>query len=402
MNLEIRPMEPEEHAEFNRLACLSFAAPFVINMPPEMTLCGFVDGKMATTYSSCPLTMQFNGSRESIAGITAVTTMPLYRRMGFLRKITETHLKKLYETGEHAISALNASNAAIYQRYGYGIVSFKKAYTTEPRFLKFALNGTPGGELREADEKSDPLLLELFHRFAEKRTGYLHRNETFEVSPAVPFTVMNFPPPPPVPIVRIVYYEGGEALGYLIYSVEQDMAAGRPMGQRLLIRDLVWLTPSAYRGLWGFLSHMDLVREIAWLRVPPDDPLPYLVLEPKALNCTTSDGMLARIVDVEKALPKRPYAEEGSLTFEIADEVCPWNSGTWKLETSGKESSVTRTTEKAGLKIPASTLAMLVFGHISASEAARIGRLDVQDHGVLKVWDRVMKTEHMPFCPDMF
>ena len=76
--------------------------------------------------------------------------------------------------------------------------------------------------------------------------------------------------------------------------------------------------------------------------------------------------------------------------------------GTWKLETSGKESSVTRTKETAGLKIPVSTLAMLVFGHISASEAARIGRLDVHDHGALKLWDRVMKTEHMPFCPDMF
>ncbi len=89
--VKVTIMIREEHAEFNHLARLSFAAPFDINMPPEWTLCGFVDGKMATTYSSCPMTMRFNGSRVAIAGITVVTTMPLYRQMGILRKITETH-----------------------------------------------------------------------------------------------------------------------------------------------------------------------------------------------------------------------------------------------------------------------------------------------------------------------
>ncbi len=163
--------------------------------------------------------------------------------------------------------------------------------------------------MREVDDQSDGLLLELYHRFAEKRTGYLHRNEKFEVSPAVPFTVLTFPPPSPIPAVRIVYYEGGKALGYLIYSVEQEIVGGSPMGQRLFIRDIAWLSPSAYGGLWEFLSHMDLVRDIIWLRIPPDDPLPCLVLEPKALNGVTSDGLLARIVDVEKALPKRQRSE---------------------------------------------------------------------------------------------
>ena len=39
---------------------------------------------------------------------------------------------------------------------------------------------------------------------------------------------------PEISAVRIIYFEGGKALGYLIYSVEQDIAAGRPVGQRLL------------------------------------------------------------------------------------------------------------------------------------------------------------------------
>ena len=50
---------------------------------------------------------------------------------------------------------------------------------------------------------------------------------------------------PEISAVRIIYFEGGKALGYLIYSVEQDIAAGRPVGQRLLIRDIVSAAPSA-------------------------------------------------------------------------------------------------------------------------------------------------------------
>jgi hypothetical protein len=52
--------------------------------------------------------------------------------------------------------------------------------------------------------------------------------------------------------------------------------------------------------------------------------------------------------------------------------------------------------------MPVSTLAMLFFGQITASEAARMGRLDVSDNKALQLWDRVMRTEHRPFCADMF
>ncbi len=404
MGLEIRSIKQDELDEFNRLGNLSFAAPpqFRVNMAPEWTFCGFVDGKMATTYAVLPLTMQFNGKSMPLAGITSVTTLPIYRRKGILRKITETHFKMLYEAGEKPISALFASMATLYQRYGYAIVSSKNAYTVEPRSLKFALKQPVHGEFREAGDKDMNLMLNLYHTFIEKRNGYLRRNEGMELAPGAPFTIFNFPLPSPVPPVKFIYQENEEPLGYIIYSVEMDMAPGRPMGQRLAIRDIVWLSASAYRAIWEHLSNMDLVREISWIRVPTDDPLSHMLLEPRMLNSISSDGLLARIIDVEKALPKRLYPEEGKLTFEIIDEVCQWNNGKWKMETSGAEAVVSRTNEKVQLAMPVSTLAMLAFGQISATEAARMARLDVHDHKALPEWDRIMKTGYRPFCADMF
>jgi predicted acetyltransferase len=126
------------------------------------------------------------------------------------------------------------------------------------------------------------------------------------------------------------------------------------------------------------------------------------LLEPRKLNITSSDGFMARIVDVERALLLRPYAGEGTLIFEVIDDLCPWNRGKWKLAASRAESSISRTGEGAQMVMPVSTLAMLMFGQISPSLAASMGRLDVNDAKALPLWNNVMETPCRPFCADFF
>jgi len=208
------------------------------------------------------------------------------------------------------------------------------------------------------------------------------------------------PPPAGAVLTKVVYEEASEPLGYVIYIVEP--ATGGPATQRLVIRDLIWLNPSAYRVIWNHFVPMDLVATITWPWVPVDDPLPHLILEPKMLHITSKDGLMARIVDVEQALPGRRYFEEGTVTFEIIDDLCPWNRGRWKLETSPPGATVSRTTEEPQLVMPVSTLAMLAFGHLSATEAARMQRLSVLDQDALPLWDRLMRTAYRPFCADVF
>jgi predicted acetyltransferase len=147
---------------------------------------------------------------------------------------------------------------------------------------------------------------------------------------------------------------------------------------------------------------MDLIQEIWWPRAPADDPLPHLILEPRRLKATAVDNILARLVDAGKALTQRSYQVEGELMFELADDMCPWNRGRWKLEASENGSRVTATRQTVELRMPVSTLALLAFGQISATEAARMGRLDVYKPESLAAWDNVMRTLYKPSCPDMF
>jgi len=401
MTLEIRHIKEDELGAFNRNIHIAFASPddgFTVKVPLEWTLCAFEDGKLATSYMAWPLTMCFDGVEIPVAGVSMVGTLPIYRRRGHLRKVTKQHFEILYERKQQPISALFASMAAIYQRFGYGIVSSKDAYKVEPRRLQFAVECKVHGSFYEADDKDMTTILDIYQKFAMRRVGYLKRDKDMKVAPGHMMTVLAMPPSP-TPLMKVVYQEDGEPQGYVIYSVVGEMGPG---GQHLNIREMAWLTPQAYRAIWDYFANMDLVEDISWGRVPPDDPLPHLLLEPRKLNTVSSDGLMARLVDVRRALPLRPYAEEAALTFEIIDDFCPWNGGKWRLDMSPTGASVKQTDESPQLTMPVSTLAMLMFGQISASEAARMARLDVHDKGALETWNRVMRTPYRPYCADIF
>ncbi len=393
MGLEIRPATQEEMEQFKDVFAETLLLPRedLSGMPPEFTLCAFEDGKLATCYAAWPLTMRFNGESVPVAAIASVGTLPIYRRRGYLRKVTTAHFERLHEQGERPIAIVWVSWAAIYQRYGYAVVSIRNSYNVEPRYLEFQLPRPVAGSLRAVGDDEFPMLVDLYRKFRADRMGYVHRGKASWDYNALA------PPSAGVQLKKVVYEEDGEPLGYVTYTVQPGTA-----GQRINIRDLIWLKFSAYQATWEYFANMDLVGNIIWGRVPSDDPLPYLLVEPRMLNITSADGILGRIVDVEQALPKRGYDEEGTLTFEIIDDICPWNRGRWKLETSTTGSSISRTSEEPQLVMPISTLALLVFGEISATEAARMERLDVLEDSALSSWDRVMKTKYRACCVDQF
>lgn len=403
MSCEIRPIKPEELDEMNRIVRTNFAIPgeMKVKMPTEWTLCAFCDGRMATTYAAWPLKMQLNGWQTPVSGVTMVGTLPAYRRRSYLREITSEHFRQLYERGEYAIAALNASQAAIYQRYGYAVVSTRNAYTVEPRLIKLIDSATVPGEFYEAGDKETKTILDLYHRFGKPRTGYLKRNRAFEVAPGTPMTVVKSFIPSNI-VNKVIYVESGKPAGYVIYTVGRDTRTVNAMGQLVNITDMAWHSASAYRAIWQYFANMDLAKDIVWGRVPPDDPLPHLMLEPRSLNLTSGDGLMGRIVDVARALPLRPYSDEGRLTFEVLDDFCPWNQGRWEADIAAGRTEVRRTDKTPQLVMPVSTLTMLLFGQITASQAASMGRLDVSNNRALLLWDKVMCTEYRPFCADLF
>lgn len=404
MGLELRPATEPEMDRFDENLRHAFSeAPrppehhHRIPLHPEWTLCAFADGDMAATYAAWPFTMYLNGHHAQVAGVTAVSTLPWYRRRGYIRRIIETSFRRMHEDDGPALAILYASMAAIYHRFDFSVVSTQVNYSVEPRFIEFATQDAVLGCLRRRSHDQWCRLEPVYDAFASQRTGYLRRTpqrwerNVFHSGSELASTV-------------ITYEERDEIVGYLVYTAERSPAeiSGDDGPVLVDVTEFVWRVPAAYRALWEYLRQIDLARRVTLRRVPTDDPAPHLFTEPRQLHATQRDGLMARIVDVGQALTQRRYDTAGSLTFEVLDEIAPWNAGRWELLTDGDHTRVHRTGRTPELIMPIATVAPLVFGHFTTSQAARMGRLGVYDHSALSRWDTLLRTEQPPGCADEF
>ena len=95
------------------------------------------------------------------------------------------------------------------------------------------------------------VLVELYRRFRADRTGYIHRGRAMWEAGVLAS------PPWGSQLLKVVYEEAGELLGYVIYVLTTLPAPAVGPRQRLAIRDLAWLTPSAYRAIWQHFAAME-------------------------------------------------------------------------------------------------------------------------------------------------
>ena len=406
MTVEIRPCTSDELKDYGRIVSYVFAENNPAGMEnelattqPDWTTCAFVDGQMAGTLGAFPFTVRLNGAPVAMGGVTAVGTLPQYRRKGLLRQVMQQALGTMRERGQ-SYAILWASMAAIYQRFGYGMASSEVRYSFDPRYAGFQSPQDVTGSI-EMLTKDDafPILKQIYVQAATPRNLYIHRSTPlWEVSTLKAKKDEK---------LHIAVYRNadGEPRGHLVYmTADQHDAHNHGPAQVMTVKDFITLDMDAYRGLWEFIRRHDLVGRVEIHGgVGEDDPAPELLLEPRMLRRSTYDGIWMRVVDVEKAVPQRPYGERGELTFAIdGDDMCPWNNGTYLMETDGTTTDIRRTDRTAEMTMRPNELATLLSGHRPATQLARAGRIQANSSETLVRADRIFKTEYAPHCPNGF
>ena len=369
---------------------------------PEWSTCVFEDGELATTYAAYPFTIRLNGAPARAAGVTAVGTLPWFRRRGHLRQIMAHDFKRRYDEQTEPIAILLASISGIYHRYGYGVTSFRDRYSIDPRWVNFVPSLPKAeGTWREISQDDPQPIKDLYRKFVDDRNGYLHRAQVMWAAQALG-TVQGFGPDFGKGILAL-YEENGVPQGYVTYSAKfyENFMDNAGPGQRVFVRDYAWLTPSAYRAMWEHLKRFDLAIRIQMF-APVDDPARDVLLDPRELNATRGDWLLGRVIDLERALPLRPYGATGRVTFAVRDEMCPWNNDRWALEAGPEGAAVARTKDTPQLSFDVSALALLLFGTQPPSHLVKIGRAEAAPGAPLDLWDQMWRTKHAPFCPDGF
>ena len=241
------------------------------------------------------------GQAAIVAGVSNVAVQPTHRRRGLMTRMMLRQLQEVYERGE-TLAALFASESAIYGRFGYGVATIYETWAIDRPHTAYAQPRETPGQIRFIEPAAiGRELPDIFRRSTIDRPGvfpkpaYKWQEEANHPEHSAGGRGGRF---------YAVYAEAGRDEGYASYRTAEGT---------LIVQELMAATANAAAALWRFCFDLDLISSAKALRRPGDDPLPWMLADPRRLQRTPRDGLWLRLVDAAAALQLRSYPQSGRL-----------------------------------------------------------------------------------------
>ena len=233
------------------------------------------------------------GGTLPVAGLTWVGVHPGYRRRGLLGGMIAGHFADCAARGE-AVSALTASEPAIYGRFGYGLASRVLSLTLPRRARLREVPGSAGIEVgfERFGERHVDLVADL-----HARAWPLPLNRPGWVSRETPQLAVYLHADPPAErdgneAMRIlVARRDGQPSGYALFRRKSAWRDGVAEGE-VGIRELVALDAATRHALLSRLLDLDLTSTVRAWCLPVDDPLTDLLVDLRATRPRLGDKHL--------------------------------------------------------------------------------------------------------------
>src|SRR5665809_35942 len=205
------------------------------------------------------------------------------------------------------------------------------------------------------------------------------------------------------PLFRAVWFHDGGAQAYAIYRVKSDWDddVGAPTGY-VMLGELQATSPLALREMWRYIFDIDLVTRIKAYGQPMDDPLFFMLAEPRRLQTQIEDGLWLRVVDIRGALEGRSYSAEGRVSFALRDDICPCDQGRYTLEVKSGEGRLTEAAGEVDLELSARELGAIYLGGTPLTSLVGAGRVTEKSPGAARKTDLMFYSEVTPRCPEVF
>jgi len=336
------------------------------------------------------------------AGVTWVSVSPTHRRHGILRALMARQLDDVAARGE-PVAVLTASEGGIYERFGYGVATRIRRLEIDVPRTRLRDGVGEQGRCRYVEGDAARAALHALHdAFRRVTPGTIDRNEKWwemlfldtewmRGGASVRFDVVHED-------------DAGAVDGYLTYRVATEWSLGHPRS-RLDLVELVGLHPDAQAALWRFALGVDLVSELTSYRVPPDDPIGWLVTDPRQVRTTAvNDHLWLRFLDVAAALAARTYATADRFVLAVDDPFRPASGGRFVVEGDGGGASCGRAGEASApdLALDSAALAAIYLGGHRPSDLARAGRVVECTPGALRRADVFFAAERQPYLYTAF
>ena len=298
------------------------------------TQAAFEGGQVVGATAMLSMTITVPGLRAvPMGGVTSTAVRATHRRRGVLRAMMQAMFDAALVRGE-SIATPSASEGGIYGRFGFAPATTRTRWEIERADAALFPHAEPAGRLTLVDAEQARAVWPLIWRQVQAtRNG--------EVSP----TASRWQ--------HLTDDADGDAgpLRYLLHRDSNDRIDGidgianyrLPWSPRiedtgtLIVELLEATTDDAYQSMWALLLDFDLTKRVVAATRPADEPLRWMLRNPRALRVTRqSDNLWVRLLDVPAALTARTYDLDTQLTLTIpTDPMCPGNEGTWLLDTRG-------------------------------------------------------------------
>jgi predicted acetyltransferase len=402
---EIRVLETEDDliAALNvfRVAMVGF--PPVSDLPPGQitklldpgrTVGAFVEGQLAGTADAATSTLTLpGGSIVGHAAVTHIGVLPSFTRKGIATGLVQHQLRDIAARGE-VVATLRASEATIYERYGYGVASSFQSVEVQTARAALRPGVGAGGPVRLLDESvAWDILPRIYDAHRPSRPGTIDR-------PAVWWQGVRLRSES-TPGARYIAVHGEQ-------GAESGFARYRPIDterwfvsdqRSIVVEDFFAPTREAYLGLLRFLLGLDLIDRVVFWMLPLDDPMPWLLVDRRAVRLTAvHDETWLRVIDAEKALAARKYAGAGAVTIAVDDALLPDNTAVFAIASDGVEA----TDRRAQIRVGIEGLATVLLGGVTWQSLAVAGLAHADDPAALAVADQLFAVPEAPYSGVFF
>ncbi|MBM7831552.1 putative acetyltransferase [Agromyces cerinus] len=352
------------------------------------------------TVSSWPTGLSVPGGRSVDAwAVSSVTVAPTHRRRGIARALMLAELQNARAAGA-ALAMLTATEATIYGRYGYAPAARSATVSVDRRRVHWIGPDAPG-RVQFVDAASIREVAPALARRAVARTpGEIDR------WPGLLDRVLGLHDPDSSRsrARRVVRYddERGQAQGFAVFHVSRE-----PNEPGVAEFDfLAAATDDAERALWRFLVEQDFVSGTRGLLRSVDEPLPWLLEDPRAVSYSeVVDHLWLRVIDPVTALAARRYSAPGRLAIEVDDPI-GIAGGRFELvvdEAGRAEATAVAQTDAAAsvkgtrsIRLGVRELGAIYLGGVHPSVLARAGRITELSPGSIAAADAMFAAQRAP------
>jgi predicted acetyltransferase len=402
MSIDIRATRPHEYR-----AAAGAMAVALMNPPPndeqwdrsrpswdEMPSYSAWDGERCVGHAGHFLvdTVVPGGARLPTGAVSRVGVLPSHRRRGIATGLMRALIGDAVDRGL-ALMSLRASEATIYERYGFGLAGDSADVELIPDRAR-PIRGAAPGSVRILDPAQIVATVEPIYERCT-RTGWISRPPSFWrrlFRSAIDGTGAHF--------VAVHTAIDGTDDGYVLYETRwDDDGPGVPTGAGE-VHELFATDDAAELALWAYVCDVDLVRRWRLPARPVDDILRRAAHDTRAYRLRSlDDEQWLRIVDPGRALTTRSYRPvAGSVVVRVSDPLLPDRDGTWRISAS----ETIPTDDAPDLVTGVVGLSSVYLGGPSWSEVAAIGLVDVRDPAALATADALFGSTRRPFCGTFF